>query len=192
MIDLHMHTNMSDGSDTPLELLEKVAVADCDVFSVTDHDDLRANTVILSVMKEKAYPAKFITGCEISSVFEERNLHLLCYGFDPEAESINVMIAEGTRLRRQRITAMFEHLRVKHGIVISEEAQTEILNREIPGKVHISDVILVMRADLTRREIFKNYLDDMESREFKLTAEQVIAAGLFRLLIRLKCKENTK
>lgn len=176
MIDLHIHTNMSDGSDTPFELLEKVVSVGCDVFSVTDHDDLRANSIILSEIKSKNCAAKFITGCEISSVFEGRNLHLLCYGFDPEAESIKTMIAEGVRLRRLRITAMFEHLRKKHGIVISEEAQAEILSRAIPGKVHISDVILKMRDDLTRREIFKNYLDDMESREFKLTAERVIAA----------------
>ena len=176
MIDLHLHTNMSDGSDTPLELLEKVEAAGCKVFSVTDHDDLRANAVILSAMKEKKYAAKFITGCEISSVFEGRNLHLLCYGFDPNEKRIKEMIAEGARLRRQRITAMFEHLRIKHNVVISDEAIAKILSRPIPGKVHISDEILKMGLGLTRGEIFRNLLDDMESREFKIGAEKVIEA----------------
>jgi len=93
-IDLHLHTNMSDGTDSPLELLAKVEAEGLDVFSVTDHDDIRANNIILSAIKEKGCSARFITGCEISSIFEGRNLHLLCYGFDPEAESVKELIAD--------------------------------------------------------------------------------------------------
>jgi predicted metal-dependent phosphoesterase TrpH len=41
MIDLHMHTNLSDGTDTPQQLFEKVIAAGVTVFSVTDQDNLR-------------------------------------------------------------------------------------------------------------------------------------------------------
>lgn len=176
MIDLHLHTDMSDGSDSPLELLERIERAGCEVFSVTDHDDLRANAVILQAMKEKKYAARFITGCEISSVFEGRNLHLLCYGFDPEAESIKKMIAEGAKLRRQRIIAMFDHLCLEHNIIIPDEDKAEILSRAIPGKVHITDAAMNLGIKMTRQEFFDNCLDDMESREYKLTAEKVVTA----------------
>ncbi len=62
MTDLHLHTYMSDGSDSPLELLEKVEKAGVRVFSITDHDDLRANAVILPAIKDRVGNLKFITG----------------------------------------------------------------------------------------------------------------------------------
>ena len=174
MIDLHLHTNMSDGSDSPLELLDKVVATGCKIFSVTDHDDLRANFAVLSIIKEKKCVSRFITGCEISAVFENRNLHLLCYGFDHEADSIKEVIAEGANLRRQRITFMFDHLRLNHGIIIPDKDKTDILNRKIPGKVHITDAAMKLGINMTRQEFFDRCLDDMESREFKISAEQVI------------------
>jgi predicted metal-dependent phosphoesterase TrpH len=173
-MDLHLHTDMSDGSDSPLELLEKIEAAVFDVFSVTDHDDLRANAVILSAMRQHSYTAKFITGCEMASVFESRNLHLLCYNFDPQSESVKEMIAEGAALRRQRITILFDHLRYKHNIEIPQEYQADIVSRAVPGKVHIAEAIHKMGYQMTTGDIFRNYLDDMENREFKIDAKRVI------------------
>lgn len=174
MLDLHLHTNMSDGTDAPLELLEKVQAAGCNVFSVTDHDDFRANAVILSALKINRNAVKFITGTEISSVFDGMNVHLLCYGFDPETEIISRMIEKGREIRRERILALFDHLRVKHNIHIPDEDRSNILGRTIPGKVHIADAAMKLGVKMTRQEFFDKCLNDMESREFKLDAEQVI------------------
>ena len=176
MVDLHLHTNMSDGSDAPLELLEKIEAAGCKLFSVTDHDDLRANAQILTAMEGKRYAAQFITGLEFSSVFGGRNLHLLCYGFDPCDEGIRELVAKGARLRRERVAALFDHLRIVHGIVIPDADKADILGRAIPGKVHIADAAMKLGFKMPRREFFNNYLDDMESREFKVPAEKVIEA----------------
>ena len=174
MIDLHLHTNMSDGSDSPLELLQKVEEAGCRVFSVTDHDDLRANAIILDALKSVSIRAKFVTGIEFSSVFEGRNLHLLCYGFDPNNELVKQLVEDGRIGRHGRITAMFKHLQLKHGVVIPEKDKADILSRPIPGKVHIAEVILRMNLVWTRQQIFDRLLNDMESREFKVPAERII------------------
>ena len=37
-IDLHIHTTISDGTDSPLQIVEKVKEAGVDLFAVTDHD----------------------------------------------------------------------------------------------------------------------------------------------------------
>ena len=174
MIDLHLHTKMSDGSDAPLELLQKIKAVGCKVFSVTDHDDLRANIEIIQYLKKNPFPARFITGCEISSVFEGRNLHLLCYGFVSHARGMELLISEGAAFRRQRITAMFDHLHTKHGIIIPDEDKADILSRTIPGKVHITDAAMKLGIGMKRQEFFDKCLDDMESREFKVGAERVI------------------
>jgi len=175
MIDVHLHTNKSDGSDTPLELLEKIESLGCQFFSITDHDDLRANAIILKAMAEKQYAAKFITGAEISSVFEDRNLHLLCYGFDPEMQSIKQIVTESSRLRRERIIAVFEHLKQKHNIVLPEKSKALVLSRAIPGKVHIvNEAIEKGITTVSRSDFFNNFLNDMETNQYKVPAEKVI------------------
>jgi len=172
MIDLHLHSNKSDGSDEPLQLLRKIIDYKFKVFSITDHDDLEANLEILHALKEK--DVRFITGCEISSVFEGRNLHLLCYGFDPFSKKMLSMIEETASRRKQRITAIFEHLKNIHNIIIPEIDKDYILKLKIPGKVHIADAALKMGVNMDRKDFFDKCLDDMESREFKIEAEKVI------------------
>jgi predicted metal-dependent phosphoesterase TrpH len=175
MIDLHLHTNMSDGSDSPTELLDKVIAAGCSVFSVTDHDGLRGNRIIIDALKAKSAPIRCITGVEISSVFKNCNLHLLCYGFCIDNKGMADMIADGAAMRWERITLMFDHLAVKHGIILPEEDKADILSLEIPGKVHITDAVFKRGlSHLTRKQFFDTCLDDMESREFKVGAERVI------------------
>ena len=45
-IDLHMHSTVSDGTDTPSELLERVWEAGIELFSLTDHDAIKGCGII--------------------------------------------------------------------------------------------------------------------------------------------------
>ena len=78
-IDLHLHTNISDGTDTPEELLKNIRKADLTVFSVTDHDSFKG-AVSISAMLCGEDPV-FITGVEFSCKDEEGKYHILGYGF---------------------------------------------------------------------------------------------------------------
>jgi predicted metal-dependent phosphoesterase TrpH len=86
------------------------------------------------------------------------------------------MIAEGARLRRQRITDIFDHLRIKHSIVIPYGDKADILSRAIPSKVHIADAAMKLGLSMTRQEFFDNCLDDFNSTALKVPAEKVIDA----------------
>jgi len=169
-----MHSNMSDGTDTPEELLEKAVGIGLAAFSVTDHDDIRSNASMLSALAIKPRPIAFITGAEFASVFENRNLHLLSYGFDPSSEPMKRMGEEAAKLRRQRISAMFSHLRMRHGIVIPQEAQAEIMRRVIPGKIHIADAAQKLGVDMPHRDFIGRYLNDMDDRFYKIPAARII------------------
>ncbi len=50
-IDLHMHSNISDGTDTPEELVRKVAESGIDLFSLTDHDSIKGAVIISAILK---------------------------------------------------------------------------------------------------------------------------------------------
>ena len=84
-IDLHIHSTFSDGTDTPEQILEHAREIGLDLFSITDHDALKAGPVIRSLRKE-GDPA-FVTGVEFSCKDEKGKYHILGYGYDPEAEA---------------------------------------------------------------------------------------------------------
>ena len=63
-IDLHIHTNVSDGTDSPEELLDIVKKEGIDVFSVTDHDAVKAALIINNIRRDG--DPLFITGAEFS------------------------------------------------------------------------------------------------------------------------------
>ena len=82
MIDLHMHTNNSDGSDTTKELLEKAEKLKLKYISITDHDNCHAHEEIKRLELEKIYTGKIITGIEIKCTYKNRSIEVLGYKFD--------------------------------------------------------------------------------------------------------------
>ena len=52
-IDLHIHTVVSDGTDTPQELLQKVKEAGIRLFSVTDHDAVKCSEIIPALLQQE-------------------------------------------------------------------------------------------------------------------------------------------
>ena len=87
MIDLHMHSCMSDGTDPIPELLRKVREAGITVFSVTDHDTMEGALEMERLVKEQCpTDVTFICGIEFSSITEEGKCHILGYGCDPDSD----------------------------------------------------------------------------------------------------------
>ena len=66
IIDLHMHTTVSDGTDTPAEILVRVKEAGIELFSVTDHDAVKGCLQIQAVLGPG--DPQFITGAEFSAM----------------------------------------------------------------------------------------------------------------------------
>lgn len=82
MIDLHMHTTYSDGTDTIKELLEKVNNINLEVISITDHDDTSSYKELENINIDDYYSGKIIVGCEFTVSFDNRLIEILGYGFD--------------------------------------------------------------------------------------------------------------
>lgn len=104
-IDLHSHTNTSDGTDTPEELIATAAAAGVDVLAITDHDTTggwdRAAAALPAGMR-------LVRGAEFSCVSDDGrggrvSVHLLGYLFDPTHPAIT---AEQERLRGERVARL--------------------------------------------------------------------------------------
>jgi predicted metal-dependent phosphoesterase TrpH len=92
-IDLHMHSSVSDGTDTPRELLEKVRKSGMEVFSLTDHDAVKGYGMIRKALREG--DPRFLYGAEFSCRDQEGKYHILGYGYDPDSPAIRSVIQLG-------------------------------------------------------------------------------------------------
>ena len=90
-VDLHIHTNASDGTWTPAETVAAVKLAGIGLFSVTDHD--ATGNVAPTARLAAAAGLAFIPGVEISATLAGRLFHILGYGVDPENEALAAVVA---------------------------------------------------------------------------------------------------
>lgn len=80
-IDLHMHTNCSDGALTPIELIDEVAKSGVKVFAIADHDTIDAYTdENIKYAEDKGL--KLIKAVEISTKWTKAGMHVLGYNID--------------------------------------------------------------------------------------------------------------
>ena len=83
LIDLHIHTQYSDGMYSVKELLRFAEMRGLDVMAFTDHDLLDANFEIRNMgTGRNCFCGKIINGCEIAVVFEGKKYEVLAYDFD--------------------------------------------------------------------------------------------------------------
>lgn len=83
MIDLHIHTNHSDGTDSVEELLKNAEKAHLEVISITDHDSVEAYIELEKNPKlRELYSGKIIVGTELKTFYAKTSIEVLGYGFD--------------------------------------------------------------------------------------------------------------
>ena len=81
IIDLHIHTNISDGALSPKEVIDEAEKNGVSVISITDHDTIDSYTPELFSYAESKN-IKLICGVEISSKNVKAGIHVLGYNFD--------------------------------------------------------------------------------------------------------------
>lgn len=82
MIDLHMHTTYSDGTDSVKEILIKCEQRSLDAISITDHNTCNAYEEMEKYNVSELYNGNIIVGCEFTTTFDNRLIEVLGYGFD--------------------------------------------------------------------------------------------------------------
>lgn len=82
MIDLHTHTNYSDGSSTLSELLEEAENKKIEILSITDHDKVLAYYELQNEDIRKTFSGEIINGVEITTTYNGEVIEILGYGFN--------------------------------------------------------------------------------------------------------------
>src|SRR6266508_1853321 len=96
-IDLHTHTNRSDGTFAPPELVKLASQRGLEVVAITDHDTTDGLEEAARAGRELG--VEVVPGVELSAEHQGTSVHVLCYWMDPENEGLQ---AELVRLRSER------------------------------------------------------------------------------------------
>jgi 3',5'-nucleoside bisphosphate phosphatase len=132
--DLHVHSNASDGTDAPAEVMRRASRAGLDAVALTDHD-----TVAGLAEARRALPESLtlVPGMELSCRLDGRSLHLLAYLFDPDYPEL----AEQTRRIRDdrvlRARAMVRRL-ADLGAAVTWDQVAAIAGTAVVGRPHIA------------------------------------------------------
>jgi predicted metal-dependent phosphoesterase TrpH len=103
--DLHIHTLVSDGNATPLEMLAAAKEVGLATISFCDHDALGAYRHWGDLFAPaKALGIELLTGIELDTDYQGREVHLLGYGFDLDHAALNRHLAATQKLRKERVT----------------------------------------------------------------------------------------
>jgi predicted metal-dependent phosphoesterase TrpH len=154
-IDLHTHSNASDGSYPPARVVAMAEANGVGVLSLTDHDTLEGIPEARARAEEASI--RLIPGVELSVNEEGADVHLLAYGFDPASPALRTAIAGYRSGRHERARKILTRLKGL-GIRIRIEEVEEIADGAAIGRPHVAEALLRGGFVETFDEAFQRYL----------------------------------
>jgi len=154
-IDLHTHSSVSDGTETPAELVAAAAAAGLGTVALTDHDSTAGWAEATDAARTAG--VGLIPGMELSTRRGWASVHLLGYLFDPADAAL---LAETTRIRTDRMTRAETMVdRIAHDY---ELEWADVLAITSPGatvgRPHIADALIARGHVRDRGEAFATIL----------------------------------
>ena len=171
-IDLHIHTTVSDGTDAPESVIGLVKAAGITVFSVTDHDAIKAGKIIRPLLGKD--DPRFVPGVEFSCRDKLGKYHILGYGFDPNSTALNQIVNRGKMLRSEKLLDRVDYLRREFGIELPEDEIFQLLAKSNPGKPHLANLMVQYGFAASFREAMEKYLERLPPAADYIAPEEAI------------------
>ena len=154
-VDLHLHTNHSDGSDSPTRVVERAVDFGLAAMAITDHDTVSGvpeGAEVAARLGIELFP-----GVEISSKLGEREVHILGLGVDPGPGPLVDVLArqtEGRRSRAERMVARLNEL----GVPVERRNVEARASEGAVGRMHVALEIMAVGYAETVQEAFDKYI----------------------------------
>lgn len=157
MIDLHSHTDFSDGTFTPAELIAEARRVGLAALAITDHDTFAGYDA--AVPLAAAAGLELICGIEISTRYQGNSVHLLGYfPNQPPAQSLRDWLGFLQEARRDRNVRLIDKLQ-SLGLEITL-AEVEKKGRTLTARPHFAQVLVEKGYATSIQDAFDQYLDE--------------------------------
>lgn len=154
MIDLHLHSNRSDGTETPTRIVDLAVEARLSAIALTDHDTLEGIDEARAAARGRI---RLISGIELSVQWPTGAMHLLGYWVEPGQGPVETRLAELRDSRNSRNAEIVAAL-TELGIDITlDEVEAEAGGSSV-GRPHIGAILMRKGAVDSMADAFDRYL----------------------------------
>lgn len=154
-IDLHIHTNFSDGETSPQGIVQMALRKGLSAIAITDHDTMEG--IADAQQAAMGTDLEVVPGIELSTCWKGRAVHLLGYYFDTEDEEFHRQlewVQEGRKLRNEQVLEKLIEL----GCEVSMEELLTIAGSGLVGRPHLAKLLIKKGYAGTMEEAFRRYL----------------------------------
>lgn len=159
MVDMHIHTNNSDGQYSTKEIIEMLKILRADMFSITDHDNVNSCKEIENLDLGNM---NYIPGVEFSSINGIYNCHILGYNIDYNNKELLDECRIIENRRKEKIKIIINYLKKEKNINLTEEETSRILNKK--GTIGRYDLckVLMEKGYGAKPIVYDRYLTNIE------------------------------
>ena len=153
LVDLHTHSDCSDGTSSPEEVVQDALKRGVQIYALTDHDTTAG--IVRARAACQAHKLPFVSGVEISTR-DHDHLHFVAYNIDENNPSFQAFLADNRQKRKERIVKIIHQLQAA-GIALTEE---DVFSRApcTVSRAHIADALKEKGFAPSRPEAFRKYL----------------------------------
>ncbi len=183
-IDLHVHSNSSDGKLSAIEIIEEAKKRQIFLLSITDHDSIDCQQKARNLARSAGL--QYITGVELNVTFSDQkirngkpiSLDFLGYRFDESNSQLETKLRLIAGYRKERAAKILENLNVefeKEGLGRLTSKDFEEIEASVDGvlgRPHIADYLVKKRIVASRQEAFDKYMVKCDVPKYPLTLEE--------------------
>lgn len=158
MIDLHVHSNHSDGTLSPEALVALAKDSGVSAFALTDHDTVSGiQKAKAATLQDASSPLTVISGTEISAAYKNRDIHILGLFIDETNPALLQALDEAVQARDARNETVAKRFR-ELGIPVTTDDLRSINPDTIITRAHFAQYLLAHHHVTSWEEAFSRYL----------------------------------
>lgn len=155
VVDLHTHTTHSDGSASPLELVERAHSKGARAIAITDHDTVSALAQARAAADRVG--VEFVAGIELSAEYSPGTMHILGYFIDDQSAALNEQLAVLKSAREKRNPEIARRLQ-SLGCEIGYEEVVQVAGNKVVGRPHFARLLVERGYVASIQEAFDKLL----------------------------------
>jgi predicted metal-dependent phosphoesterase TrpH len=155
-VDLHSHSTVSDGLDSPAQLVGRMAEAGLDAFALTDHDTLQGLPEARAEAQRRGM--RLLSGAEISAEWGgQDDIHILALFVDEQNAEFHAQLEKRQEERRSRGERMAAKL-VEHGFALDLDAIRADVGEGVWGRPHLARALIRAGHATSNDDAFDRFL----------------------------------
>jgi len=153
--DLHNHSYYSDGVLSPSQVVKLASEAECDLFSLTDHDT--TDGIAEAQLEANKLNLNFINGVEISAFWRNMAIHILGLGIDINNDILQTGLEHNQKLRKERAEKIALDL-WRSGIKDALEKTQSFSKTDMLTRTHFAQMLISEGYCKDMKAVFRRYL----------------------------------